>query len=512
MAITKRRLLDAYRDRVLPVKLQVCDPQGEAHEKIKHHFTMLEPLIKEKAGPNGCGMMIFLVDKAKQTAINNLFGRSPVGDEAINIYWEIICEAAALIAMACSGKKVSVNVYRVAGNSDEAVVVVTGERLTKPDRNALKRAWGIARSSHDLKRRRFNLDGKPRVNLEQMSETMIHPEAIVAAHILASDPIRITSKTEDGFVLDAVRRVEDDEISGFISLVPDGFRQIQGVAEVSSPLGSDLTRQHVQKKDSGFYVEIKMETEMRNCQGLFDIIREYTRKGLAEAHFGRFGMRGMNTIAGKARANKFLSAVVEAMFDFGKETESMVCPVSSGYLTYWVDLPRTSENIRKIEEAIQKRLGAHGISQFRPNLVTTSASGLQVDDVRARMILDSIDRQSDAVSVLDRTDFLVSFVANIDHPARLRILQEIGIPPLDRRNFEIMEAVCGREVRSTEDMVAKIRWDDRIIEQVATDRRGYEEWMFDFAREKAEDMRSRLILLAAGNYKSTRTAHVVQED
>jgi hypothetical protein len=373
-------------------------------------------------------------------------------------------------------------------------------------------AWEQARSATDLSGYKYSIavpasGGTKTYNLdlEAFSSVLRHPGMALSCHYSISQPRSIQPHTE-GFITDVIRHMENKEIA-FYDHLPWSFREGNGgLAEVESPFRTNLTRMGVTTRSGGTFAEIKLNApearELLRFVGDHDGMKG-TRKGFAEIYSGNFGMRGFNTFLGKARANSILTPITWAMEDISKQAANgggkpvTVLPLSEGcYLQYWLDLPPTEGTRQVIKQAVDRRIhsenGGPGYASisFRPVITLLDASTVDVISAKQAFILKSLDKESYPVAILDRTDFLINFLQNINEKVQQDVFKKLAIGHQDRDCIAKIRYICSqrRTLRNTEDVVWTLRTDEGLRPQIKHVRHELEDWVFRFAGERFDSI------------------------
>jgi hypothetical protein len=550
------RIKQAWDKGVDPPKLRECSPlnNGEGSKKgqtleeyvddagayFKQQATLIEAYEKFLAS-------VGQIDKSRQNPANHLGGKEYGGEASIKAYWKTGAYTIALLASINGSERVDTYYARVSPTSDEGVSVVGGMKLTKDTEFQFKKCWQFARevlldmseyeyeipvkNPYTGETETFNLD------LKAFSRVLRHPESAVACSYMISEPIEVDPNAPVGFLMDELRKLENAEIK-FYEILPEQLKGNGGIPEVQTPFSTNLFRSGVERKDRGCFVEIKLDISDFSME-LLPLTEDPeskewrgTRKGFAEIYSGTGGMRFLNTFLGKARANRILTPIAQAMGDLN--VKGNVVPVSGGYLQYWVDYDHIPELDFRVKAAIaesgkgdaiteaERKAIIHDIvretvenavnrrihSKGRPEedkthidldiepVVSVTGCDIDVADVRARFILDSLGKDNEAVSTLQRADFLLNFFENVNKHIQTEIYEELGengdeaITQEDLRNIQLVRWVCSRRrtVRDVEDLVWTLREDTELPEQIRSVKDSLEKWVFEFAKERYEKM------------------------
>jgi hypothetical protein len=332
---------------------------------------------------------------------------------------------------------------------------------------------------------------------------------LVSCHSNFSGPIVVRPDSPEGFLLDAIRRLENREIKFTKRDLPAGFRGNGGFAEVRSPFTETLMMLEMERMDHGSFIEIKLRAEAEDAKKLWPLLR-HTRKGHHEILSGEFGMRGFNTFLGKAVTNKLLSPICGAMFGLAENGGMNVMPVSASYLTYWVNMPPSEHLLNTIRKAIEETAPRGGPAFMgmlgRPSVSVLDATQVDVEDVRAKFILKRLGREGSDPRLLFATDFMMNFIENVrdkDDRNGMNVKEEIydklekkenGGKPISRADREFMDTIkeiCRkrRTIRDTEDLVYVATRDETLPEAIGKSRKQLDElveWVFEFAEKRME--------------------------
>jgi hypothetical protein len=495
----------------------VCDPQGAEEKKLHRYLVTIEPTIMEVGG-SGFEMVVGLINKSRQNPINKLGGMEQAGEEAMKAYWSVADRATSLMCAMDGFDMAKVDLIRVSPTSDEGIFIMGGREVTAQMNrkfgegatlgDVFRGAWKMARKGLDLTAFTYSLDvpqGNGSVerydlDLEAFSRVLRHPEMVVACSVSISEPRRVRASENEGFIHEEIRNLENREIA-FYDALPKSFRGNNGGrAEVASPFITNLAKMEVAGKDSGSYVEIKLNAKPEDAMQLLKFTRDHpewkgTSKGYAAAFSGNLGMSAGNTFFGKARENNILTSVAQAMGEFSRE-HGTVLPMNGGHLAYWVDAAPNELTVDLIKKAIARRLhGDLGIG-LEPSIIIVDAEGMKLPDMRARFILNSMGKDLYPPQVLDMTDFVLNFIENV-HPAYQQQIYEalakkenggarVSMEDLD--NMQMLRRICSsrRTIRDTEDVVWTMRRDGELPSDIQSKKDGLEAWLFEFSYERYE--------------------------
>lgn len=508
---------------VEPPTLQVCDPANRAGPKLHDHLMDVEEGLRLISISHETQAVVGTIDKSRQNPINYLGGKEGAGNSSMEAYFRVAGEALALVAAMNGSQRIGLHLARVTPTtSDEGVVVISGNGLSPSIKVDFHKAWAFARERLDLKGYTYTLvvphgasAEEFRLDLDGFSRILKHPESVVACSSLLTNPMQVRPDSKRGFLLDALRELENSEIM-FREFLPETFRRMNGgLPEVQSPFDNNLMSGGVERLGKGCFSEIKLAPQIAaDLRGVLPFLSDGwgaahgiegrtrgTRKGHAEIFSGVVGMRFLNTILGKARANSVLTPIAQGMGDL-KASGIAVIPVTGGYLQYWLNLAPTETTAALVRGAIERRIrsdvpGDPGYAKllFDPRVMVLDAANTAVADTRARFILASLGRGG-APQELHRTDFLLNYIENVADRVRGSIeaqlaLRENGGAPitqLDSRYFHMISEICGvrRTIRDTEDLVWVLRNDPGLPGIVQRIRKDLEKWIFDFANERFE--------------------------
>jgi hypothetical protein len=500
----------------------VCDPQGAEEKKLHRYLVTIEPTIMEVGG-SGFEMVVGLIDKSRQNPINKLGGMDQAGEMAMKAYWSVADRATSLMCAMDGFDMAKVDLIRVSPTSDEGIFIMGGKDVTAQMKkkfgeesclgDVFRGAWKIARKGLDLSAFTYSLDvprgsgGVERfdLDLEAFSRVLRHPEMVVACSVSLSEPRKVRASEREGFIHEEIRNLENREIA-FYDALPKSFRGNNGGrAEVESSFFTNLTKTEATGKDSGSYVEIKLNAKQEEAKALLRFVSDHpewkgTSKGYAAIFSGNFGMSAFNTFIGKARANNVLTSVAQAMGDLSKE-HGTVLPMNGGHLAYWVDMPSNELTVDLIRKSITRRLrGDSGDLDIglEPSIIIVDAKDMRLSDMRARFILNSMGKDLYPPQVLDMTDFVLNFIENV-HPAYQQQVYEalakkenggVRVSMEDLDNMQMLRRICSsrRTIRDTEDVIWTMRRDGELPADIQSKKGGLETWLFEFSYERYEHM------------------------
>lgn len=495
--------------------LVVCDPQGMDNKRLQNHLLTIEPrLIEMSASYDDVGIAVATVDKSRQSAINKLGAKDGAGDMAMQAYWDVVEKAASLVGR-IDREALRLSLIRISPISDEGITIFAGRGIPKDIGARFARALKIAKKQADLTRYTYAFEipyGEREgfeLDLDSFSKVLRHPEMVVACRFSISSPRGIRIDEEQGFILDEVRNLDNDEIS-FYGRLPETFRvSDKGLAEVETPFQTSLMKEGVGRVGSGVFVEIKLKASEKDAQALLRFTKDGhgwrgTKKGYMEIFSQLFGMRGFNTFIGKARTNSVLSPIAQGINDL----EATTLPVGGSYLQYWAQMQNGRITQEMIRNAIKARLDSSGLD-FEPSVMLLDADCLDISEARSGFILKSLGREGLPGTSLELSDFMLNFIENVHPLVQERIIlranaeDRMHISASDRKMIGRLRAVCQirRTIRDTEDIAWVLRRDGTLPSDIATKAGDLEQWLFDFSSEKGARM---LVMLAEEIYRISK--------
>ncbi len=522
-----RRLFRIAQEKGIEApEITQCNPQGERERKLHYHLERrLEPMFLEVAYEvPGFGFVVGCLDKSRQNPINKLGGMK-AGDQAIAVYLDIAARATQLVASRNGSEEISNHLIRVSPTSDEAILVIGGNKLTRETEVEFRDSWLKATRVTDLSKYVYKLDvpynGSSRafeLNLEAFSKVLTYPDIVTAATFMISRPVVVDPNSEGGFIQDEIRKLENKEI-GFYQFLPPTIQVDGGRAEVATQFDSSLSTMGINERKRGSYVEVRFAMSEEDAMAILPFTKDDwgmayglrdtvgTRKGFNSLFSLLAGMSFFNTFLGKDRANEVLTAVVKAFEDIraaGKE----VIPVSGGYLQYWIDLPPAEETARRIEAKIRERIhskrrGETGYVSIgmEPVVSVIDATTVTREDLRSRSILNSLGYSRFAPSTLGNMDFVLNFFENIHDDVQKEVRRRVaihngGLPMSeeDLGRMRLLSVVCDekkggrRTIRDAEDVLHTLLNDDALPDEVKSRRMELWEWFPRFANEWKERM------------------------
>jgi hypothetical protein len=506
------RAIDAQIRRVseLPISppgFTTCDPQGAPERRLHQYLLEIEPILLQMARTHGdVDISVISLDKSRQNPLNMLFGRKGAGDESMDAYWAMIDRAASILKAMC-GNIVKLDLIRVSPTSDEGIIIIAGRDLPKDIDVRFERAMASAKKELDLRERKYihHIPGEGSFNsdLDAVSRVLRHREMIVSSKFSVSAPRRVSPDEKEGFILDEIRQQENREIP-FFERLPLTFRvNDHGLAEVKSPFSTNLVREEMDNVRGGCFIEVKFKATDAEAREVLKYIAngpgwEGTRKGYSEAYSGNFGMRGFNTFIGKARTNSVLTPIAQAFGDLESQKDLTVLPVSGGYLQWFVEMAPNASNLLMVDEMIRRRIHSqikddpgYGSFGFEPHIMMLDADGLPVSQVRSRFILDSLGKKFYPAEVLDRSDFLLSFLEIASSSVQRQTIESLAtdggihVKLSDIDKMQMVRRICSgrRTIRDTEDLIMVLRKDLGLHPEIAAKRGDLEQWLFDFSWE-----------------------------
>ncbi len=514
----------AHEKGIEPPEITRCNPQGEKEKKLHYYLERkLEPMFLEVAYDTpGFSFVVGCLDKSRQNPINKLGGME-AGDRAIDVYLDIAARATQLVASRNGSEKISNHLIRVSPTSDEAILVIGGNKLTRETEVEFRDSWMKAKGSTDLSGYSYRLEvpynGDSRVfqlNLEAFSKVLIHPDIVTAATFMISRPVKVDPEGEGGFIQEQIRRQENKEIS-FYDFLPRSVKVDGEMAEVATQFNESLTSMGISSRARGSYVEVKLAMTPEDAMAILPFTRDDwgfaygidktvgTRKGFAELFSQLGGMRFLNTFVGKGRANRALTPIVKA-FEEIKDRGIEVIPVSGGYMQYWVDMPPSEETARRIEAKIRERIHSsrrgdmgHVSLGMEPVVSVIDATSVTRERLRARFILNSLGLSHFRSRTLENMDFVLNFFENVHGDVQEEIRRRLaihngGVPMSDEDlgRMRLMGVVCDekqggrRTIRDAEDLIHTLVNDEQLPEAVRSRRLELKEWFPRFANEWKE--------------------------
>ncbi|MDD5171949.1 MAG: hypothetical protein PHF60_02840 [Candidatus ainarchaeum sp.] len=503
-----------------------CDPRSaDDHKKLRPYLEavveqpLLDEAIVKAAEGEESRFVVGTTDKARQNPINRLGGREEAGDQAMKAHWNYIEMTVGLMSAINGEVDNNPHIIRISPTSDEGVIVMGG-MVRKEDvetqfiecREAAKKMISLADYTYSIEvpyrsgSERFELD------LAAFSRIMRHPGMVIAGDFALSSPIVLQPDAAGGFIQEELRKLENKEVK-FYDLLPPCFDINGGVAEVITPFQNSLSIAKGERVNRGAVVEIKLEMAPEDAIALLrftvDGWNEGNGRGTAKGHseiFSRLmGMRGFNTFLGKARANSMLTPITQAMGDIRRETSIAVVPLANSYLQYWLELPPEESTVEFVRKFLERRL--HSTKGDDPGYINTSlkpaisildGAGLELSEARPRFILKALGRELYPVQVLSRTDFLLSFIENVSDAVQHQIFTSLtksenggrAVSLHDLDNMSRIRWICShrRTIRDTEDLIWTLRMDDELPQDIKTKKEGLEDWLFNFAWDRFENM------------------------
>ncbi len=511
-------------------KVLACDPQSDdSGKKLETVLTNeVEVALADKAAEAFLEGQIYqiiigMIDKSRQNPINKLGFFEGAGDSSMDAYWRVANDATRLVAAINGSERIALYLASVGPRSDEGHPIIGGVTLAEDTTMQFREAFLFARKQIDLSSYKYEIEVSGRrfsLDLEAFSRVLQHPDMIVACDSTMSQPITFRHDQEKGFIMEQLRILENDEIWYIRDKLPENFLGNGGLAEVKSPYKSNLEAEAEKGKidrriESGTLVEIKLDVPEADAARLLsltpdirdpeteELLQRGTRKGFAEIFFRRGGMRFWNTYLGKAGANKIITPIVHAMRDLEKELGVSIIPVTGGYLQYWIEKAPGGDLLEKINRAIRERI--HAVTKegddarvnvaFEPMPIIIDAAGMDLGDIRARFILESLGKDY-PVSALDKADRFLNFLENVNRNIQEEIFTALakrengGIPinRSDEERIQLIRQVCSRRrtIRDMEDLIGALRHDTEMPDRIRSRRQELEDWMFDFSWARDE--------------------------
>jgi len=515
----------AFERGVGSLDLFTCHPNGQDEgSKLGTHLkSRVEPHLSDEALISGLegrefSFAVGMIDKSRQNPINRLGGRHEAGDQAMEAYWTIAGRALMLMASINSGPEMGAYITRISPTSDEGVMVVGGIRRKEDVRTQFRECLIAARETVNLRDYVYTMEvpyrsGSERFELDLESFTRIlrHPEMVVSSDFTMSGPALLSPDARSGFIQEELRKLENREVM-FYDLLPNCFNANGGMAEVRTPFKNMLPISGNERAKHGAIVEVKLGMVPADADALLQFTKDDwdgrngrgTGKGYSEIFSRMIGMRGFNTFLGKARANGILTPIAQAMGDLEKSAGVSVVPLAGSYLQYWVDMAPEGSTAELVRRCVERRIHAkkqddsHINVDLAPIVSILDAAHLDLSEVRSRFILKALGKDLYPMQVLDRTDFLLSFMENVHEAVQQRIFdslarKENGGTPIRLRDLDNMKMVgwiCShrRTIRDTEDLIWAMRADETLPQDIKTKRAELEDWFFDFSWERFESI------------------------
>jgi len=511
----KNDLAGAYRRGFRNAELAVCDPHGAEEKKLDHLLARIEPQLRDISGTDTrVKAIVGEIDKSRQNPLNQLGGREALGQKAMELYWDTAQEAVGAFSAMNDGA--AAHLARVAPRSDEGIIIIAGTKVGLQTEVQFKEAWDTARAGKRLADYRCAVELKDgsqtrlfELDLDGFSRILNYPEMVTACKCSLSRPILISPDSRRGFLSEEIRTLENSEVA-FYRELPECFRGHGAISEVSSPFRESLLNSNIERMKSGTFVEIKLGMPETAAMALLDFTVDGpgwkgTKKGFAEIFSRNIGMRGLNTFLAKARSNRILTPVVQAMWGINEKLGIKVVPVNGAYLQYWIDRQQNdgAEDIvrRAIERRINnpKRTGLDLDLAFKPIVSALDASETKLAEVRARFILASMGKDLYDASVLDNTDFLLNFLENVSPVVQRGIFDQLSLgrkielyhlDNLGKVKRVMLDRLKGRHtIRDTEDFVWVLREDGRLPKDIRSKRSELERWLFQFALDHVDKIK-----------------------
>ncbi len=474
----------------------VCDPTGRKSRKLWNVLSDMETLLREKAASTeNFRIVMFALDKARQTPLNLLQGKEEGGEASMQAYLDLIEQAADEFVNGGS-ERCTIALNRVSPYSDEGVVIIAGPNLDEDIAERFKKKIREVKETMDLSEYTYEVNGVE-LDLERFSHSLRHPELAVAYHLHASEVVDIRPELPDGFLGDILRVLENEKIT-FYSRLPKCFRQDGGKAEVSTPFGlSDIDLDKTEISGNVFQMKITTE-DPKDTEALLEFMRA-TRKGWTGVLTKMLGQSDGNTFMGDSRNNAyFLTPICMTFFTSGSPFQPVY-----GYTTYRTDADVDPEEIMKdlIEES--KKHMPKGLS-IAVRYVNADSSS--IEEVRQKLALSWMDEDC-RNGLLPLADFVLNFQENVsptvsDHIRwRLKMIRrEDGTPYItdeDDRNLTLITDVCTarRTVRELSDLRAILMFDKSIAQDVDIkegEQKKLVEWVWDFAKRNGERIKETL--------------------
>ncbi|MFH1685731.1 MAG: hypothetical protein ABH983_05505 [Candidatus Micrarchaeota archaeon] len=515
--------------RMKEAKVLECDPTSkDSAKRLETTLTNeVEVALLDKAAEAFLEGLVYkivigMIDKSRQNPINKLGFFQGAGDKSMEAYWRVANDATRLVAAINGSERIALYLAKVGPRSDEGIPIIGGVTLAEDTTMQYREAFVYAKKMIDFRTYTYEIDvsgRKFKLDLEAFSRVLQHPGMVVACDSRMSRPIPFRFDQEKGFIMDQLRILENEEI-WFRDQLPENFRGNGGLAEVKSPYKSNLEAEAEKGKidgriASGTIVEIKLDIPESDAKQLLaltpdirdpetkELLQRGTRKGFAEIFLRRGGMRLWNTYLGKAGSNALITPITHAMRDLEKDLGVSIIPVTGGYLQYWIEKANSPDLLEKINKAIRERI--HAVTgkkddtrinvAFEPTPIVLDATGMDLGDIRARFILESLGKDY-PVGALDRADRFLNFLENVSRPIQEQIFaalakRENGGMPINKSDLEriqLVRQVCSRRrtIRGMEDMVGTLRMDSELPDRIRSRKQELEDWMFDFSWARDE--------------------------
>ncbi|MFH0737330.1 MAG: hypothetical protein V1827_01630 [Candidatus Micrarchaeota archaeon] len=507
-----------------PPMIIVCDPHGKSTDSLPNYFKTMETAIGDAE------VAIAGMDKVRQTIPNRIggkdaSGRYAAGEAAMQAYLDVTMRATAEVAD-CIGADVEKQILRISRSSDEMIVQFSAPELSaklggRSFEDVFRKAWNRARDDVDLDACEYELsmpDGSTTLlDLGAFSSVLRYgKDMVIASHFSFMEPVQLRTQ---GSLSDAVLSLENREVP-FFNRLPIAFRRLNRMEpEVDCPF--DITLMKLAEGDprialgdmspfileKGTLVEVNLRAPESEARGLLPFImvdpqtKNGTKKGWSLAYGGKATMSGLNTIAGKPRANAVLSMKTKAMASL-QDRGIDVTPLDFSYSRYHLNLKPTDATRDIVKDAIRagiRRMGIEprdGLPGFEPDVLLMSAAGMDIREVRQRFALKSLGHAGLPSEILDRTDFLINMIENVKVSVQDRIFSEMFFrknDSIDTRDMEMIDmarTICDirRTLRDTEDFLWVLKKDETLPENIRDVKGQIEEWLFDFAKNRFDDI------------------------
>jgi hypothetical protein len=529
VALVQMREARARRINVPP--LFTCDPTGKDDSvKLENHLRAnVEPELRDQAAVaevEGQKMRFLtaISDKSSLTGIT-LLGGEECGNQSLGRFNIATAQAMGDVEAANGGERCGLFLNRLGTRSDEGAQIIGSASLGPNADVQFKIALELEMSEmaqKGLSGVKYTANVQTPHGIETMeltlkafSRMLAHPEIVVAGNFKIAKPAPVREDAKPGFILEEIRKLENDEVV-FYPRLPRVYNGNGGLPEVKTPFKGSLKANGKKSMSGGTFIEIKLAmtdeqaaaflpftSDKRDAEGR--LIETGTRKGYSEIFSRRAGMRFGNTFWGKARSNSILTPITLGMEDILK-TGVDVVPVAGGYLQYWIDASDGASTAEMVANAIRARVNARvptddiGYIDLRlePSVLTLDATGMNLDDVRAKFILKSLGKDMYPVAALSRADFLVNFLWLVSDPIQQQVfaglaMSENGRLPVRLSDLDMIQSVkriCSirRTIRDTEDLIWTLRNDDALPAEIKSKKGELERQFWDFAWERQPKM------------------------
>jgi hypothetical protein len=350
-------------------------------------------------------------------------------------------------------------------------------------------------------------------DLARFGTLLQYQEMVVSLTNRLSMPITVSGSERPDFLLEAISKVEEEEIA-FRDRLPLNLRITRAQAEASSAFSGLVADMGVKERLNGTYFEIKLTPSSEDAVEVSKFIRDGwdgrgvagTRKGMAEVlgfnietHCPEWGMRILNTMLGKASTNAILTEISKAVYDVADRFGVFVSPVD-GSFRYYIEGNLPKDFADAIGAEIEKRLRNIG-GVFRTMIRAIDAASVEVERVARAFELVAMGKTKYGVEIIEKTNFFVNFIEIVKSagPNTQRdIVLAINFETQDERlraveNIAKLRVIfaANRTIRDIQDLVAVLR-NEPNVNMTREERGELEDWFFDFADAHATDMKKNL--------------------